>query len=225
MSGRDKKAAEKHQEAENIKNNEAHRKHLHDDKQQDRDHHEDIHEAHEEKVHEEDRDKKESHLTKKELLAKIENAEKENTGLSDRLLRTLAEFDNYKKRVTREKEELIKYGIERFALELLPVLDNFERACEQIQKAKEIDKVVAGVEMILKQLRDTLEKFQVKTFSSVGEPFDPEKHEAMAQQEHDTFAANTVTAEFQKGYYLSDKLLRPARVIVSKGTPEEGTEA
>jgi len=221
VSGRDKKAAEKHHEAENMKNQELHIKTFHDEKQHEKDHHDDIHETPEEKGPEEDKEKKELHLTKKELLARIENAEKENQNLSDRLLRTLAEFDNYRKRVAREKEELIKYGIEKFALELLPILDNFERACEQIQKAKEIDKVVAGVEMILKQLRDTLEKFHVKPFASVGEPFDPEKHEAMAHQEHDTFAANTVTAEFQKGYYLSDKLLRPARVMVSKGTPGE----
>jgi len=221
VSGRDKKAGEKHNEAGNMGNQELHMKSFDDEKQPEKDHHEDIQGPLDEKGFEEDKSRKELHLTKRELLTRIEKAEKENQSLSDRLLRTLAEFDNYKKRVTREKEDLIKYGIEKIALELLPILDNFERACEQIKNAKEIDQVVCGVEMILKQLRDTLEKFHVKPFSSVGEQFDPERHEAMAHQEHDTFAANTVTAEFQKGYYLSDKLLRPARVMVSKGSPGE----
>jgi len=154
--------------------------------------------------------------TKKELMEELEKVKQENRELSDRLLRTLAEFDNYRKRVTREKEELAAYGTERLALALLPVLDNFERACEQAHTAQEVQQVVSGVEMILKQLRDTLEKFNIKPFDATGEMFDPEKHEAVAQQEHDTYPANTVTAEVQKGYYLGDKLLRPARVIVAR---------
>lgn len=154
--------------------------------------------------------------TKKELMEELEKVKQENKELSDRLLRTLAEFDNYRKRVTREKEELAAYGTERLALALLPVLDNFERACAQANTAQEVQQVVSGIEMILKQLRDTLAKFNIKPFDSTGEMFDPEKHEAVAQQEHETYPANTVTAEVQKGYYLGDKLLRPARVIVAK---------
>jgi molecular chaperone GrpE len=171
----------------------------------------------------EEKDSKDHQVSKKELAAQLEKIKKENDELSDRLLRTLAEFDNYKKRVSREKEELIKYGIENFALELLPIVDNFERAREQANNAAEIGQVLEGIDMILKQLLAVLEKFQVTSFGSLGEAFDPQKHEAMAHQENDDFAENKVMAEFQKGYYLSDKLLRPARVIVSKGPiPDKG---
>lgn len=171
--------------------------------------------------------KQEPSLSKKELSERLEKTEREKQEISDRLLRTMAEFDNYKKRVLREKEDLMKYGTEKFACELLPVVDNFERAFEQAKSAEEIQPVVEGIEMILKQLVDVLEKFHVTSFDSVGEPFDPEKHEAMAQQEHDEHEENTVISEFQKGYYLRDRLLRPARVIVSKNPPkndEEGSE-
>lgn len=172
----------------------------------------------------EEKDNKDHHASKKELIVRLEKIEKEKEELSDRLLRTLAEFDNYKKRVSREKDELIKYGIENFALELLPIVDNFERAREQAKNATEIGPVLEGIDMILKQLLAVLEKFQVKSFGSVGEAFDPQKHEAMAHQEHNEVAENKVMAEFQKGYYLSDKLLRPARVIVSKGPLQEKGE-
>ncbi|MCX8044850.1 MAG: nucleotide exchange factor GrpE [Desulfobacterota bacterium] len=164
-----------------------------------------------------------AHVTK-ELMEEVEKIRQENKDLSDRLLRTLAEFDNYRKRVTKEKEDLIAYGTEKLASALLPVLDNFERACEQAHTAQDVRQVIEGVEMILKQFRETLEKFHIKSFHAAGEPFDPEKHEAIAQQEHDTYPPNTVTAEVQKGYVLGDKLLRPARVIVAKeptvSTPE-----
>ena len=137
----------------------------------------------------------------------------------------MAEFDNYKKRVIREKEDLIKYGTGKFAYELLSVVDNFERAVEQAKSAEEIQSIAEGIEMILKQFLDVLEKFHVTSFDSVGEPFDPEKHEAMAQQEHDGHKENTVISELQKGYSLRDRLLRPARVIVSKGPSKNDEES
>ncbi len=158
------------------------------------------------------------------LSKKLEKAEKEKQEINDRLLRTMAEFDNYKKRVNREKEDLIKHGTEKLALELLPVVDNFERALEQAKDAgdaEDVGPVIDGIEMILKQLINTLEKFHVKPFDSVGKPFDPEKHEAMAQQEHGGYESNTVIEEFHKGYSLRDKLLRPARVIVSREPSEK----
>jgi len=154
------------------------------------------------------------------LSKKLEKVEKEKNELSDRLLRTMAEFDNYRKRVAREKEDLIKYGNEKFAFDLLSVMDNFERSLEQAKASQEIEPVIEGIEMIVKQFISTLEKFHIKPFESLGEPFDPEKHEAMAQQEHDEYDENTVIEEYQKGYYLKEKLLRPARVIVSKNAEE-----
>ncbi len=154
-------------------------------------------------------------------LEKIETLEKEKQEIHDRLLRTMAEFDNYKKRVTREKENLITYGTEKFAGELLPVIDNIDRALEQARNTEEAAPIIEGIRMILKQFLDVLEKFHIKPFNSVGELFDPEKHEAMAQQPHDEYDENTVITECQKGYFLRDKLLRPARVIVSTTSTQQ----
>jgi molecular chaperone GrpE len=161
---------------------------------------------------------------REELVGQIEKLEQDNIELSDRLLRTMAEFDNYRKRVAREKDDLLKYGAEKMALDILPVADNFERALEQAKTAANAAAVVEGIEMIFKQFLATLEKFNIKPFVSMGQPFDPEKHEAMAQQKSGEYAANTVMAEFQKGYSLNDKLLRPARVVVSQGSGKNNDE-
>ena len=143
--------------------------------------------------------------------------EKENAELIDRLQRTMAEFDNYRKRVSREKDDLLKYGAEKMALDMLPVADTFERALELAKSATDPAAVVEGIEMIYRQFLATLEKYKVKSFDSVGEQFNPEKHEAMVHQENPDLDENTVMAELQKGYFLDDRLLRPARVIVSRG--------
>jgi len=167
------------------------------------------------------KDNHKSSMSKKDLNKKLEEVENEKNELSDRLLRTMAEFDNYKKRVVREKENLIKYGNEKFAFDLLSVMDNFERSLEQAKLSQEVESVIEGIEMIQKQLVSAMEKFHVKPFESVGEPFDPERHEAMAQQEHEEYEENIVIEEYQKGYCLKEKLLRPARVIVSKSVEKE----
>lgn len=150
--------------------------------------------------------------------------EQEKNEISDRLLRTMAEFDNYRKRVTREKEGLVKYGTERIALEILPVVDNFERALEQSDQATDNRGVIDGLKMILKQLLSALEKFDIKPFDSIGEQFNPEIHEAMAQQEHPDHEDNSVIEQFQKGYMLGERLLRPARVIVCRAPADQEDE-
>jgi len=159
-----------------------------------------------------------------ELKAKLEQTEKEKQDLYDRLLRTTADFDNFRKRVSREKDELIRYGNEKLARELLPVIDNFERALQQAENSTDNKALREGIEMILKQFIAVLEKFGVKDFTSVGQPFDPNKHEAMVHQESSEHEENSVLSEFQKGYYLHDKLLRPALVAVAK-KPAEISEA
>ena len=159
-----------------------------------------------------------------ELKAKLEQTEKEKHDLYDRLLRTTADFDNFRKRVSREKDELIRYGNEKLARELLPVIDNFERALQQAENSTDNKALREGIEMILKQFIAVLEKFGVKDFTSVGQPFDPNKHEAMVHQESSEHEENSVLSEFQKGYYLHDKLLRPALVAVAK-KPAEISEA
>ncbi len=168
-----------------------------------------------------EKDSEQNCMEDTDLALTLEKAEKTIEELNERILRTMAEFDNYKKRVSREKEQLLKYGTEKFALDLLPVVDNFERAVEQAMDAEDVEAVVDGTKMILKQFATTLEKFHIKQFNSVGEPFNPEKHEAMAQQENSEYEENTVIQEMHKGYYIGDKLLRPARVIVSRKPAEK----
>ncbi|MBN2107603.1 MAG: nucleotide exchange factor GrpE, partial [Deltaproteobacteria bacterium] len=152
-----------------------------------------------------------------DLAQQLAGREKENQELLDRLQRTLAEFDNYRKRVSREKDDLLKYGAEKMALDMLPVADNFERALEQAKSATDPAAVVEGIEMIYKQFLAALEKYKIRHFDCLGEPFNPEKHEAMAKQDHPDYDEDTIMAELQRGYYLEDRLLRPARVIVSRG--------
>jgi molecular chaperone GrpE len=155
-------------------------------------------------------------LSAEELAAQLAEKESQRQELYDRLLRTMAEFDNYKKRVAKDKEDLTRYGNEKLVRELLPVIDNFERALEQAKNSPDQNALQEGVSMILRQLVTLLEKFGVKGFSSVGQPFDPNRHEAMTHQESAEHEENTVIAEFQKGYNLHDRLLRAAMVAVSK---------
>jgi molecular chaperone GrpE len=160
-------------------------------------------------------------LSAEALAAQLAEKEKERQELYDRLLRTMAEFDNYKKRVAKDKEDLIRYGNEKLMRELLPVIDNFERALEQAKISPDQKALQEGVEMILRQLVALLEKFGVKGFSSVGQLFDPNRHEAMTHQESAEHEENTVIAEFQRGYNLHDRLLRAAMVAVAKRPAEE----
>ena len=146
---------------------------------------------------------------------RLASLEAENTALQDRLLRTLADFDNYKKRINREKQDLRKYGTERFARELLPVIDNFERALQQAGEAAEASALIEGIEMILKQLMDVLSSSSISPIAALGMPFDPAHHEALAQRPDAEAEPNTVVEEYQRGYMLHDRLLRPARVVVS----------
>ncbi len=154
------------------------------------------------------------------LKARLDQIEKEKQELYDRLLRTMADFDNHRKRVSKEKEDLLRYGNEKLCRELLPVIDNFERALEQAENSPHNKALRDGIEMILKQFMTVLEKFGVKQFPSVGQPFDPNKHEAMVHQESNEHEENSVISEFQKGYVLHDRLLRPALVAVAKKPAE-----
>lgn len=154
------------------------------------------------------------------LKTQLDQIEKEKQELYDRLLRTMADFDNHRKRVSKEKEDLLRYGNEQLCRELLPVIDNFERALEQAENSPDSHALREGIQMILKQFITVLEKFGVKHFISVGHPFDPNKHEAMVHQESSEHEENSVISEFQKGYYLHDRLLRPALVAVAKKPAE-----
>jgi molecular chaperone GrpE len=157
------------------------------------------------------------------LEAQLEEKTREASEYFDKWLRLRAESENFKKRMQKEKGDLVKFGNENLLKALLPVLDNLSRAIEHGKNAKENSPLLEGVEMTYKEFLSTLDRFGVKPVPAVGEVFDPEKHEALSQEESDQ-EANRVIAAVQNGYLYHDRLLRPAKVIVSKGKSEAGKE-
>jgi len=153
------------------------------------------------------------------LRQQLEAKELEAKQNHERFLRQLAEMENFKKRTAREKEETIKYGNEGLVRDLLPILDNLERAVEHAQGGGNGKPLLEGIEMILKSLLEVLQKHGVTQISAKGELFDPQKHEAFAQVESEDLEANTVVEELHKGYLQFDRLLRPSLVSVAK-SPE-----
>lgn len=151
----------------------------------------------------------------------LETARAENAAAADMMLRLAAEMDNYKKRVDKDRQSLIKYGCQGVVQELLPILDNFERAIESANESKDFDSFLEGVEMIFKQMSDALERKGISRIDAVGAVFDPNVHEAVVQVASEEHPENTVVEELQKGYMLHDRIIRPAMVTVSKGTGEE----
>ena len=163
-----------------------------------------------------DRKKGAKEKTLEELTRRCEVLEKEKDELDERVLRIHAEADNFKKRLTKEKEEFQKYSNEKIVKELLPVIDNLERAVDHAAEARESGSLLEGIEITLNLFRQVLEKIGVSHISAIGEPFDPEKHEAVQQIESGDYGPNIVVSEFQKGYMLHERLIRPAMVAVSK---------
>lgn len=136
----------------------------------------------------------------------------------DRLLRTTADFDNFKKRAAREKQDAIKYATESLLQKIIPVLDNFEMALAAAQNntTADLKSVRDGVAMIHSQLKSTLTEAGLEEVDATGKPFDPNLHEAVSQQESDTVAEGQVLQQLRKGYKLRERLLRPATVVVAK---------
>jgi molecular chaperone GrpE len=163
-------------------------------------------------------------LTVEDLKERLEEKKKEFEDIYDRLLRTTADFENFRKRNEREKAERIKFANEELVRELLPVIDNLERALASVKGALDMEPLIKGIEIVLDQFFKTLKKFGVSAFTSVGDRFDPTRHEAVEQVESAAHDANTVVNEFQKGYFMYDRLLRPALVSVSKH-PDESTSS
>ncbi|WP_406659732.1 nucleotide exchange factor GrpE [Methanolobus sp. ZRKC3] len=147
-------------------------------------------------------------------------AEDEAAQLRDKLLRLTAEFDNYRKRSIREKEEYRKFAVEQLIVELLEVHDNFERALDSAKQADETQAVIKGVEMVFKQFAAILEKEGLQKIECKGAEFDPHLHDAMLHIENPDNDDNTVMDVCKPGYYLHSKVIRPAMVTVSK-KPEE----
>ncbi len=141
----------------------------------------------------------------------------------ERLLRTTADFDNYKKRAAREKQDAIKYANESLVGKIIPVLDNFEMAlaAAQSSSADGLKSLQDGVAMIQTQLKSVLTEAGLEDIDATGKPFDPNLHEAVSQQESATVAEGHVLQQLRKGYKLRERLLRPATVIVAKAPAAE----
>ena len=140
----------------------------------------------------------------------------------DKYLRSVADLDNYRKRVAREKEELARFTSERVVAALLPALDNLERAIEAAQAhGAENSSLLEGLTQVYNQFRRTLVEFGLlEIIAGVGQPFDPNLHEAVSQVDSAAHEEGHVIEQLQRGYKLADRLLRPARVVVSKGLPD-----
>jgi molecular chaperone GrpE len=161
----------------------------------------------------------------KALEAKFEAKEKEAEENYDRLLRLSAEFENYKKRSSREIEEFRKFANQSLIKEMLSVVDNLELAMNSTNGHKAIDKdLLQGLEMTHREILKVFEKFNVKPIDAKGQPFDPTFHEAVMQEETNDYAKNTVINEMQRGYMIHDRLLRPSMVVVAKPREEKDSE-
>ncbi|MBO2636345.1 nucleotide exchange factor GrpE [Shewanella algae] len=144
----------------------------------------------------------------------------------DSVIRAAAEVDNIRRRAAQDVEKAHKFALEKFSNELLPVIDNMERALVGADKADEATKpLFEGVELTLKSFLSAVEKFGVKQIDPMGEAFNPEQHQAIGIQPSAEFPANTVMLVMQKGYQLNERLLRPAMVMVSKGGEGVDTQA
>ena len=153
-----------------------------------------------------------------ELGKALQEREAEVEALKDQLLRMRAEFDNFRKRTAREIEHIRKTAAQDLILDLLPVVDNFERALEHAGATD--NGFVEGVAMVLEQCRDVLKARGLETIPGEGEPFDPNVHEAIAQLPSDGHPSGIVIEEYQRGYRMGGTIVRPAKVVVSNGPPE-----
>lgn len=157
-----------------------------------------------------------------EIAEEGDEAADDAAALKDQLLRLAADFENFRKRAQRQHDEARRYGSENLLLDLLPVLDNLERALAH--SGEHEDPVLQGVRMVLRQFLGVLEKHGAGGFESLGEAFDPHRHEAVGQAPAGDDEAGSILEELQRGYMLHDRLLRPAKVIVALAPPEPASE-
>lgn len=150
------------------------------------------------------------------LKEEIVRKDEEIKELKDRYLRALADLDNYRKRMKKENENIRQYSQVEFFRKIIPVLDSFDRAVNDVSMDNSTVNYAQGVEMIYRQLRDTLQSMGLEEFSSLGEMFDPARHEAVATVVGDDRPENTVVEEVSKGYMVHDRIIKPAKVLVSK---------
>ena len=161
--------------------------------------------------------KKAEEMTKQELLKKLTDTREEAEKNYDLYTRTYAEMENIKKRGIKEREELAKYANESIIKEILPVIDNLDKAISHAQNDENSSVLVEGLELTRDGLVKALEKAGLKEVEALGKPFDPNFHESVSQQIDDTVAPGHVIMELQKGYLLNGRLMRPSMVVISQG--------
>lgn len=154
--------------------------------------------------------------------SELKTCQDELAQVKDQFLRARADMENYRRRMQRDKEELAKFANEGILKEILPVVDNLDRAIAHAREhGDKGSSLLDGVEMTQRQLHKVLEKYNVVSIDALERPFDSARHEAMGQMERDDFPPNTVVEEMQKGYTLNERLLRPSMVMVSKKSRNE----
>jgi len=154
-------------------------------------------------------------ITVEEPISEMEESGRLASEYLDHLQRLQAEFDNYKKRVDREKAELIEYASAELVSELIDIMENLQRGVASAKGSDDIDSIVKGMEMVSTQLKDILGSRGLKPIEAVGKKFDPHYHEAMMMTPTDEYPYNTVIEEFQQGYMIKDKVIRYSKVRVS----------
>ena len=150
------------------------------------------------------------------LEEQLQKVTQERNDFKDQLLRTMADFQNFRKRVRDEQRQIEERANERLIVDLLPVLDNFERAIAGMEAGSTLDAVMDGVRAIDRQFRAILDQQKVQRVKSVGQPFDPEHHDALALVESTEHEEGTILEEVESGYKIGDRVIRPARVRVSR---------
>lgn len=150
------------------------------------------------------------------LLDKIQQLTDERNDLQQQVLRTMADFQNYRKRNQQEAANLRQYAVENFVRELLPVVDNFERTLAHLREGASAEAMLGGIEAVDRQLKTVLDGQNLKRIAALGEPFDPNLHEAVGFEVTPDYPADTVAVEIEPGYRLADRIIRPARVKVAQ---------
>jgi len=156
-----------------------------------------------------------------ELRQQIDELQQEKDELFAKLQRVSADYDNLQKRSSKQIADTIGYEKEKIIKTLLPVLDNFEHSLQNAHQAENVDVLLKGIQIIYDQMLDILRLHNVEQIKALGEPFDPALHEAMMQKTEPEQQENIVLEEFQKGYKLNGRVIRPSKVIVNKLTPEQ----
>lgn len=169
-----------------------------------------------EQKHEEHKKKKKKDEQLEELNKQLQEKEETIKSLQERLLYLQADFENFKKLKNKEKQDLLKFANEVLIKELLPVIDNLERALDHSSKTEDYKSIYDGVNLVLNEFLRVLERAGLSRVEAVGKRFDPNLHEAFYQEEREDLEPDTVISEFQKGYMLNGRLIRPAMVTVSK---------